>query len=116
MPKTFTKAKIMFIYRNPAPILSSIIDTWVITLADGYLSLSDRVIKINHEELVTNSKETVERICSYLDLDYDERTLEKFHQQELDGRMGDPTGTTKHQQVEKQSMNKWKAVLHTKVR
>ena len=30
--------------------------------------------------------------------------------------MGDPSGIKKYQQVEKQSMNKWKTVFHTKVR
>lgn len=121
----FPDAKFIFLFRNPLHIFSSIIQTWgngglgslhpylidlqegITNLSKGYSLCKHKAISICYEDFVKSPSGTLNKICDYLEIEYDQRMLSDFSNQDVKGEMGDPT-FQKKRKIEESSLNKWK--------
>jgi len=122
----FTDAKFIFLFRNPIQILSSIMQSWDNNsfkhlyglsndlrngpelLASGYKSIKNKSIALNYEDLVSNPKSELMRICDYLEIDFYPEMLDDFNAQQPKGIYGDKIGIKKYNKVENKSLLNWK--------
>jgi hypothetical protein len=132
--KIFPDAKIIFLFRNPLQVMSSIIETWcdgnlrelysferdlnfgLEAISTGYELLKDRSYAIQYDEFVVDPEQCVREICDYLNLDFEEAMLSTFSLQDTKGRMGDPKGVNEYSSVTAGSLDKWKASFSTSYR
>ena len=132
--KAFPDAKFIFLFRNPVHVMSSMIQTWgngslrslytherdlnygPIALSKGYELLKDKSYAIQYEEYVSNPNKHTKEICEYLEIDFDENTLSGFSNQNIKGRMGDPTGINEYKTISANSLSKWKNTFDTAFR
>lgn len=128
--RTFPKAKFIFLFRNPLHVLSSVISTWMNgrlriennyidlyegpgLLADGFKQIKDKSVWLDYEDLVKDPTGSLDKICNYLEIESDESILNHFHNKDLFGRMGDPTGVNEYKDIDLRPLEKWKSVLNT---
>ena len=131
--RLFPDGKFVFLWRNPLSIMSSIIETfnasqWYPTLFRGdlfiglprlvaaYLANSSRAHSVRFEDLLTDDELPWRRLMDYLGIEFDARTLDRFSDVKLNGRMGDPTGVKRYSALETEPMEKWKATLANPLR
>ena len=130
----FPEAKIIFLWRNPLAIISSIISTWgnnrwnvfhfyvdlyqgVERLIHAFRDNQDRVLGIRYEDVVQYPEETWSRVFDYLDLEFDSKVLTRFAEVRLAGRVTDPNSSKDEYQVMQQKpLHKWKNVLANPLR
>lgn len=130
----FPNAKFIFLFRNPIQVFSSVVSTWGenrlqklyssyldllfghVFLAQGFHKIKNRSYILKYEQLVSKPEFYLRKILSYLELDYDEFMLKNFKEQNIDGRMGDPTGTKEYSDITKRSLEKWKSVINNPIR
>ena len=130
----FPDAKYIFLFRNPVHVFASIIETWnertftrawayKSDLEDGpsYISqglerLKERAICVRYEELVMQPHLHIQRICDYLDLEYEDHMVSGFEAQEIGGHMGDSTEKGQHDGISSKGMEKWKLVFGDRFR
>lgn len=129
--KAFPEAKFIFLFRNPLSIYASICNTWryktcylnnydkmdltkgLYNLIKGYELLKNKSIKINYEDLTTNPKKGIKKICEYLNIEFDEKMIKNFFNEKLQGKnLGDPN-INKYHYVQTKSLNKWKNFFNT---
>jgi len=128
--KAFPNAKFIFLFRNPLHVLSSVISTWMKgrlrieynyidlfegprLLADGFKQIKDKSIWLDYEDLVRDPTGSLDKISEYLGIEYDESILSRFHNIDLFGKMGDPTGVNEYKNIDTSPLEKWKSVLNT---
>lgn len=104
--RIFPNAKFIFLFRNPISVASSIIETWgkgrldvyenwidlfegPRKLSRGYQALANRSIRVDYDDLVHNTDETIDRIRLYLGLGK-KLSPSDFTSTMLEGSMGDP--------------------------
>ncbi|WP_029406901.1 sulfotransferase [Thiomicrorhabdus sp. Milos-T2] len=132
--KAFPDAKFIFLFRNPIHVMSSMMQTWSNgtfrkmyhferdlnlgpkALSDGFQLLGDKALAIQYEQFVSDPAMHVEKICQYLDIEFDVQMLESFANQDTKGRMGDPKGVHDYKSVSTGSIDKWKLTFATKYR
>ena len=121
----YPNAKILFMIRDPRAIYSSmnnvpwnnqfvsvIIKRWNNSLRDYYGYKEDKRIKmITYEELVTNTRTSVESICNFIGENFEERMLNDRRKNTLTNT--NDGWTTKYEkevtrQVDNSSIEKWK--------
>jgi len=123
----FPDAKVIFLWRNPLAVVASIVDTWakgrwnvdrfkgdldgIPALVDAHEAHPDTTIAVNYEALVADPDATWPRIFDYLELAFDPALLTSFSDVRLRGRMGDPTGVGRYQELSAEPLQKWKRVL-----
>jgi hypothetical protein len=129
----FPDAKFIFLFRNPLSNLASLIQSfWGGKLGDyrhridiyegprmlaaGYKTFLRPCHTVRYEDLVQKPGETIQAICDYLDLEYNDRMLSAFSGVRLKGSMGDSIGTKNYKMVDSQPLNKWKAILGSRHR
>jgi hypothetical protein len=130
----FPDAKFIFLFRNPVQIFSSVIATWGDNrlrrlygsyydlfegpnlLARGYQKMKDRSCTIQYEQLVSEPEHHLRKVLRYLELDYDEGIVKNSEEQNIEGRMGDPTGIKEYSGITKNPLEKWKSVIDNPVR
>jgi hypothetical protein len=118
----FPDAKFIFLTREPLAIFGSILNyiegkvyrlpTWyqdmvegMPLLSEGLRQASDSTLQVSYESLVSDPRHELERMLSFLDLDFDESILSNLSQREIN--MGDPFGAKKYTEVSNQSLNAW---------
>ena len=125
----FPDAKIIFLWRNPLSIVSSMIKTWGrgkwglylfhVDLYSGIDSLVNACrhhknnISVRYEDLINTPEDEIKRIMEYLDLEYEPSLLDRFKDAKTidsPGR-GDPTGQYKYNSVSTKSAGSWKKVM-----
>jgi len=125
----FPEAKIIFLWRNPLAITSSMIKTWgkgqwnlymfYVDLYSGIHSLVnacnryENKLSVKYEDLVRDPDYEMKRIMDYLELEYDCNMIDKFKDAETidaPGR-GDPTGQYLYKNVTDKSTGKWKEIM-----
>ena len=133
LAEVFTNAKFIFLFRNPLSVLSSILTTWMnnkmITsrhyvdlykgphlLSEGFNLLKDRSIAVNYADMVVSPEAELQKICSFLEINYSKDMAVRFSNVDLIGRMGDQVGINKTETVSVSSLGKWKTVLNTRYR
>ena len=130
----FPDAKFIFLFRNPADVYASILTTWgssgfkrlwangidleagPVLLSRGYKLLEDRALGVRYEGLVSRPEESLRRIFTYLELEFDEKVLTTFVQELPKGRMGDPTGVKAYKTIVSGGGEKWKRVFDNRLR
>jgi hypothetical protein len=60
-----------------------------------------------------NPKEQLQKILTYLELDFNEDMLTQYIKQDLRGGLGDPTGVNSYSAIMPKSLDKWKSVFNT---
>ena len=127
--RMFPDAKVIFLWRNPLAVVSSIVRTWtrgrwnvdrwqedlrgVGALVEAHEAHRDSTIALNYEALVSEPNTTWPAIFDYLELPFDESVLTSFAQVHLPGTMGDPTGVLEYQELSSEPIDKWKETLGT---
>ncbi|MFK7846881.1 MAG: sulfotransferase [Rhodothermales bacterium] len=131
--EVFPDAKFIFLWRNPLSIIASMLDTWhrghwylyffKVDLFEGFAKLvkaytdnKDRVLGVNYEDLLKDPETTTQKICAYLDLPFQSIMIEDFQSVDLQGDMGDPTGTKSYKSISDKPLNKWKGSLRNPIR
>lgn len=131
--RSFPEAPVIFLWRNPLAIVSSIIETWGkglwnlyefdFDMYDGLESLldtcrhaGDRAIAVKYEDLVAGDESTWSRLFGYLGLVFDESVLTGFTKVALPGRMGDQIGRRSYGELSLEPTAKWKRTLASPVR
>jgi len=125
----FPDAKIIFLWRNPLSIASSMIKTWgkgqwnlymfYVDLYGGIHSLvsacdrCENKLSVKYEDLVRDPNLEVKRIMEYLELEYDSGMIDNFKDAktiDAPGR-GDPTGQYLYKGVTDKSAESWKKIM-----
>lgn len=131
--EVFPDARFVFLWRNPLSIIASMLDTWhrghwylyffkvdlyegFARLVDAFSAHQDRVLGVNYEDLLQKPEETTKGICDYLDLAFEPAMIEDFQSVDLQGDMGDPTGTKSYKAISAQPLEKWKGSLRNPIR
>lgn len=131
--EVFPAAKFIFLFRNPLEILASILTTWrgnrffiyrnyidifkgPQLLSDGYNFLKDRSFLLNYENLVKSPDLELNKICSFLEIDFHPSILNDYKKVKLKGRMGDQKQINEVDSISLSSIGKWKTVLNTHYR
>jgi Sulfotransferase family len=124
----FPEGKFVFLWRNPLSIMASIIETfsasrWYPSLFRGDLFIGlprliasfganrARAHAVRFENLTGGGQAHWRRLMEYLEIEFEPGALERFSQVRLDGRMGDPTGTTRYSALSHEPAEKWKKTL-----
>jgi hypothetical protein len=126
-------AKLVFLWRNPLAVLSSIVETFcgglwrpqdyptslflgLSRLVDGWNRYGDRACAVRYEDLITGEPTEWRRLSSFLDLEFDPSSLERFSSVRLNGAMGDPTGTRDYATLTREPTQKWRTTIRNPVR
>lgn len=132
--KIFPEAKFIFLFRNPVHIYASILSTWKNNklnhsqfieqdltfgpnlLSKGFELLKNKSYAMQYEQFVKNPEYYLKEITDYLDIDYDNKMLANFYEQDLKGKSQDPTGTKHYKKIESSTLAKWRNVFNTRYR
>ncbi len=111
--RLFPDGKFIFLWRNPLSIVASIIDTWhggklhvtahredlfvgLPRLVATYVANRSTAYSVRFEDLVGGDPYSWEQLMTYLQIDFDPRSLRQFADVTLHGRMGDLTGRRRY--------------------
>lgn len=128
----FPEGRFVFLWRHPLAVLSSIMETlangrWKVyeyrgdlfhgldNLVRTFERHGDRVYGVRYEDLVTGT-DAWHGLSDYLGLAFDPAALERFAAVRFEGRMGDPTGVHRYQQMSSEPLTKWRATINNAVR
>lgn len=131
--RLFPEGKFIFLWRNPLSILASIIETWhdgrlhvaahredlfigLPRLVATYSANRETAYSVRFEDLVTGGPEAWRRLITYLGIEFDPSSLERFSDIVLDGRMGDPTGPRRYATLSAEPVAKWSRTLNNPIR
>lgn len=132
--RLFPDARFIFLFRNPLQVYASVLSTWgkggfrVLwgnhvdlklgpkLLSAGYENLKVNSLALRYEDLIADPDAILKQVCEYIGTSYEPAMLEKFSQQNTNGRMGDPTGVYQYNVVEQGAQGKWKALFATELR
>ncbi len=131
--EVFPDAKFIFLWRNPLSIIASMLDTWhrghwylyffkvdlfygFAKLIEAYTEHQDKVLSVNYEDLLQAPEQTANKICDYLELPFQMNMIEDFQSVDLQGDMGDPTGTKSYKAISDKPLSKWKGSLRNPIR
>ena len=131
--ETFPMARFVFLWRNPLSVVASAVELfddgrWEVnryTMAlfqsiDDLVAASRRHVDISlavrYEDLVGGDDATWRRLLDYVGTPFDPRALERFSTVALDGRKGDPTGTTAYNRLSQEPLDRWRATIDGAVR
>jgi hypothetical protein len=129
----FPEGKFIFLWRNPLSIVASIIDTWwngrfyatshredlfvgLPRLIASYQARRARAYAVRYEDLVAADRSCWQPLVEYLGIDFDPRTLERFSDVRLEGRLGDPTGRQLYSTLSQAPIEKWRGTLANPIR
>ena len=130
--RMFPDAKVIFLWRNPLAVVSSIVGTWtkgrwnvdrwqgdlhgVASLVEAREAHRDTTIAVNYETLVGEPDRAWPAVFEYLELPFEPSLLTTFAEVRVPGRMGDPTGKHRYQEISTEPLDKWKTNLGTAYR
>lgn len=125
--KALPEAKYIFLFRNPAAIYSSMMETWYkgrfITseyllrdlmhgtgyVASSYKLIKDKSVKVIYEDFVLNPAEELKKITAYLGIEFEESMLTNFRSVDLKSSFNwDKISTGKYNSISSESAQKWK--------
>ena len=133
----FPEAKFIFLWRHPLAMLGSYVDffgqgKWNLygyridlfrgleNLLAAYGQAVGRVANpphaLRYEDLITDREATLRKLFAYLELPFDARVGETFSQVQLQGRLGDYTGSRSYSTISAEPLDKWKKTLRTPLR
>ena len=111
--------------------MASIIETWkhwhpTLFRSDLFIGLP-RLVEAFHahsadshsvrfEDLLDGDLRHWAGMMDYLDIEFDPRSLTRFSELQLNGRMGDPTGVKRYSALSREPRDKWKHALGNPIR
>jgi hypothetical protein len=130
LAELFPDAKLIFLFRNPLDVLSSLITTSTDNrlrvhhthvdlyagpqlLHEAHRQYSEGSLTIYYERLVSQPEETSQQLTAFLDLNYEPAMVTDYGGVTFHGSMGDRTGDTKYDRPDTASVGRWKGVLDT---
>ena len=131
--ESFPDAKIIFLWRNPLAMVSSILTTnnnnrWnlynstidlykgIDNLTRAFKKINTQAVAVNYESLVQNPESEMKRIMDYLNLSIKDADLESINDVSLTGSMGDKIGIKIYKTINTEPIEKWKRILNNPVR
>jgi hypothetical protein len=131
--KLYPDGRFIFLWRNPLAVIASIVESfgngrWILyvlkvdlydglsRLVDAWRQYQDRAIAVNYESLVRRPERELQRVCDYLQLDYDASLPEGLVETRLQGRLGDQAGVQAYATISQLPLEKWKRVLNNPLR
>jgi len=132
--RLFPEAKIIYLWRNPLSIISSMIETWgggnwnvfhfkidlyqgLENLIKSYKKYEGQVYSFQYEDVLLDPVDTWRKLFGYLELAFDPSVLTRFSKVQFTGRVKDPNSSMpEFQSVNPTPLYKWKAVLNTPLR
>lgn len=129
----FPNAKFVILKRNPLAVLSSVMDTWVegdyyklssykVDLDDGAaffgrdFSHFDNCYELTYEELAEKPKETMNDLCRFLDIDFEESTVNYGQAKQDKWSFGDQGVVYQKSHPDKSHANRWIAGLSSGIK
>lgn len=120
----FPEGRFIFLWRNPLAVVSSILKSWtggkwkvsyfkidlyrgISNLIDAFAANSQKVYSLQYENLIDAPSREIQKLCSYLGIEYSEEMIHSFSSVRLKGRMGDQIGMSKYSQLHSPSINAW---------
>lgn len=131
--QTFPDAKAIFLFRDPAAVLNSILKTWhsgrlttvhrswvdivegPILLSLGYERHAHRSIAVSYESLVTDPSSSLREIAQYLHIPY-EFDFHGYERSTPEDELGDRRGIGEYKGVSVMSVEKWAKEVDSKAR
>jgi hypothetical protein len=131
--RLFPDGKFVFLWRNPLSVMASITETFhggrwcpsqfrgdlfvgLPRLISAYSANADNAHSVRFEDLTSGAQGPWRQLMDYLGIDFDPRTLDRFADVELNGRMGDPTGVRRYSALSAAPAQKWKSTLANPLR
>jgi len=131
--RIFPDAPMIFLWRNPLSVISSMVTTWhggrwrlagnyvdlleaYPRLIDGYDPQNPRHFSLRYEDLILDPTSSLHQVLKHLDLPYDDAILTDFIRVSFPGRYGDPTGIKDYHAVSDKPLEKWREVISGVVR
>lgn len=128
----FPDAKYVYLWRNPLAVAASIIQTWCAgkwkierwraDLFDGLAHIVDAYERstpscaVRYEDLVMDPLTAWPPLFEYLQLPFDDSLLNSFGSVDLEGRMGDRTGSQRYDTISTAPIDKWRATVSNPMR
>jgi hypothetical protein len=124
--RLFPDAKFVFLWRNPLSVLASLVRTWgpwhptfmsadlftgLPRLIAAYDANRGRAHAARFEDLVGGAEEPWRELMAYLEMEFDSSALSRFAEVEMNGRMGDPTGSRQYSALSSEPEGKWRQTL-----
>ena len=125
LAEIFPEARFIFLYRNPLAVLASILEKnvkehWVLLgrhrddlltapakLLEAAALLPDRAISVRYEKLVDQPTIELEKICRFIEIDYNESMIEYGAARTPTGSMGDTTQVNEHSSPVATRKSRW---------
>lgn len=136
--RAFPDGKVIFLWRNPLAIAASIVDTFghgkwnlyrfevdlyqglesLLSSAKQYKDEASHVLNVRYEDFVSEPEKVLADIYTFLELstEFEEKGNVKSGLQNLNGRLGDPTGVKKYKEISTDSLDKWAEVFSSPLR
>ena len=129
----FPKSKFILLWRNPAAVAASLVDTfgrgnWQLydykqdlfagleNLVDIQGNYADRLCVVHYERMVMEPEAVWRHVFEFLGLEFREQMLQEFHNVELKGRMGDRVGNDSYQTLSMEPIMKWRFTMANPLR
>ncbi|MEZ4801581.1 MAG: sulfotransferase [Gelidibacter sp.] len=130
----FPDAKFIFLFRNPIHIYASIVNTWgdkrfrklystyydmingFKLLSKGFTKHKNKSISLNYEDFIKDPTKELLKISKYLEIEFDDKILEHFSNQDTKGILGDPTGVKTYSSISSEGLNKWEQTFNSFIR
>ncbi len=125
----FPEAKFIFLWRNPASVIASILSSWVKknwhtlsqykddllmapkAIANGIAELGNRAMVLKYEKLVSEPKETINSICRFLNIEYSETLLAFNKISQPNWKFGDENTVKNAKKPDNSKTDNWKVIL-----
>jgi hypothetical protein len=125
----FPKAKFVFLIRNPMAVLASELTTYVkgnwpvlgifnadlvsapTWILDGIELIGENGYVVHYERFVSDPEDSIQALCRYLELDFNEKMLDYSNTPKPVGKYNDPTGIDRHTRPSSGSLEKWKSMI-----
>jgi Sulfotransferase family len=133
LARVFGEAKLVFLWRNPLAVVSSVVETFaggrwlpadyplslftgLSALVAGYERHRKRSFSIRYEDLARGDEPTWRGLVDYLGVEWEASALERFGDVRLEGRMGDPVVANRDRALSSSSIDRWRTTLASPVR
>jgi DNA repair exonuclease SbcCD ATPase subunit len=128
----FPKAKFIFLFRNPAAVLTSIIKTWakhdfnalvefkhdlleaLLLMLEASRNNNINSISCSYEELLTNPHSTIQELCKFLEIDFQSNIINYQSSITEKWRYGDKQVLYTKNEPDINHLNQWKRELQNK--
>ncbi len=130
LAEVFPKAKFIFIFRNPAAVIISTVQTW--TRADwhrlsncrddlflapklilnGIEQLKERAFTINYENLIAEPESNVKDLCAFLNINYEPEMINYDNSMGINWKFGDQATVREKNKADASHAHKWTENLY----